>query len=696
MDYAVIASEVIRYVGGKENIRSVAHCATRLRFQLKDNELRDEEALSDVEGVKGVFLTQSQFQIIFGSGLVNLICDEVQKQLGGLEEVKTEENAGREEKKGNPLQRFVKMLSDIFVPIIPAIVAGGLLMGLNNLLTSALFGDRSLIELYPQWQGLAAAVNTFANAPFTFLPVLIGFSATKKFGGNAYLGAAMGMIMVHPDLLNAYQIGVAQPPVWNIFGFEIAAIGYQGTVLPVLAVAFILATIEKKLHKVTPTWLDNLTTPLISILVTSFLTFVCVGPVLREAGNLLAAGITWLYNTLGFVGGAIFGVAYAPITMTGMHHSFIAIETQLIADSARTGGSFIFSTASMNNVAQGAAVLAVLMMTKNEKMKSICSASGISALLGITEPAMFGVTLKLKYPFYAAIIGSGVGSAYLAATKTLAQALGAAGLPGFISMKPDHYLNFAIGLLLSMGVSFALTVIFWKKYRLGAQETAGSRKAGAAGESAEKTGKIIAGDIEEKSKETGVGKAEETDAEKTVEASAGKPAGKPAVTEPQEGQGGKTESAQGTIAFGCPMRGEVLPVTQADDGAFASKMLGDGAAINPADGTVYAPCSGTVSLLFPTRHAVGITTEDGVDILIHVGINTVQMEGEGFEAFIAQGDRVEKGQKLLEVNLDLIREKGYSAQTMMILPQGGDLEVEVLPKKDAEAGTLAMLVRRGN
>ena len=471
MDYAKIAAQVIEHVGGKDNILSAAHCATRLRLQLKNNDLRNEEALTDVEGVKGVFLTQSQFQIIFGSGLVNLVFAEVQKQIGADGDTESDENRKKADseqekgKRGNPLQSFVKLLSDIFVPIIPAIVAGGLLMGINNLLTSALFHGQSLIQLYPQWAGLASAVNTFANAPFTFLPVLIGFSATKKFGGNPYLGAAMGMIMVHPDLLNAYSIGISEAPVWNIFGFEIAAIGYQGTVLPVLAVSFILANIEKKLRKVTPTWLDNLTTPMLSILITSFLTFICVGPVLREAGNLLADGITWIYNSLGFVGGGLFGLAYAPICLTGMHHSFIAIETQLIADVAKTGGSFIFTTASMNNVAQGAAVLAILFLTKNEKMKSICSASGVSALLGITEPAMFGVTLKLKYPFYAAIIGSAVGSAYCAATKVLAQALGAAGLPGFISMRPESYGNFAIGLLLSMAVSAGLTVIFWKKYR---------------------------------------------------------------------------------------------------------------------------------------------------------------------------------------------------------------------------------------
>lgn len=636
MDYAKTASLVIQYVGGKSNIKSVTHCATRLRFQLRDNELRDEEAISDLEGVKGVFLTQSQFQIIFGSGTVNMVCDEVQKQLGALEE-KPEE---KEEGKGNVVQRFIKMLSDIFVPIIPAIVAGGLLMGLNNLLTSPLINGQSIIELYPMWQGLASAINTFANAPFTFLPVLIGFSATKKFGGNAFLGAAMGMIMVHPDLLNAYQIGLAQPPAWDIFGFQIAAIGYQGTVLPVLAVSWILANIEKRLHKVTPSWLDNLTTPLLSILVTSFLTFICVGPVLREAGNLLAAGITWLYNTLGPVGGAFFGFAYAPITMTGMHHSFIAIETQLLADSAHTGGSFIFSTASMNNVAQGAAVLAVLLMTKNDKMKSICSASGISALLGITEPAMFGVTLKLKYPFYAAMAGSAAGSAYLAATKTLAEALGAAGLPGFISMKPDHYMNFAIGIILSMGVSFVLTMVFWKKFALDRQDGS-EKKAGSRTEGIEPVQKAAAG------RET--------------------------VTE-----------------LYVPVKGQVLDVGQSADEVFASKALGNGVAINPAEGMVCAPCDGIVSLLFPTKHAVGITSETGVEVLIHIGINTVQLDGQGFETFVSQGDKVKKGDKLIAADLDLIREKGMNPQTMMILPEGGNLDVTVYPGEQADAKNVAV------
>ena len=592
--------------------------------------------------MKGVFLTQSQFQIIFGSGLVNLVCDEVQKQLGIA--VDTSADDEKEEKKGNALQRLVKLLSDIFVPIIPAIVAGGLLMGLNNILTAAMFHGKSVIDLYPQWKGLATAINLFASAPFTFLPVLIGFSATKKFGGNPYLGAAMGMIMVHPDLLSAYSIGIAQPPVWNIFGFKIAAIGYQGTVLPVLAVAFILATIEKKLHKVTPTWLDNLTTPLISIMLTSFLTFIFVGPVLREAGNLLADGITWVYNTLGFVGGGLFGLAYAPICLTGMHHSFIAIETQLIAAKATTGGSFIFTTASMNNVAQGAAVLAVLFLTKNEKMKSICSASGVSALLGITEPAMFGVTLKLKYPFYAAIIGSAVGNAYCAATGVLAQALGAAGLPGFLSMLPKDYLNFVIGLILSMAVSAVLTAIFWKKFNIEREDN----KAQTS--------------VKEEVKEIEV-------------------------------QESTADTAEETNELYAPMKGEVLDVSKSADPAFASKAMGEGVAINPSEGVIYAPADGTISLIFPTKHAMGITLNSGVELLIHAGIDTVKMEGKGFETFVETGVKVKKGDKLLSFDMDLVKEKGYQTQTMFLVADAKGKEVEVIEATNADNDTKIMKLK---
>ena len=635
MDYAAIAAQIIEHVGGKDNIRSVQHCATRLRFQLYNADLRNEDAITDIEAVKGVFMTNSQFQIILGSGLVNLVCDEVQKQLGNA----VERAPLPEEKQGSPIQRFIKMFSDIFVPIIPAIVAGGLLMGINNVLTAAMFeGGQSIIDMFPQFRDLATMINIFANAPFTFLPVLIGFSATKRFGGNPYLGAAMGMIMVHPDLLNAYSLGTGvEVPTWNLFGLTIDAVGYQGTVLPVLAVSWILANIEKRLHKVTPTWLDNLTTPLLSIMISAFITFLFVGPIMRGAGNLLADGITWLYNTLGPIGGGLFGLSYAPITLTGMHHSFIPIETQLLASIAVTGGSFIFITASMNNVAQGAAVLTVLFKTKDVKLKSICSAAGVSALLGITEPAMFGVTLKLRYPFYAAMIGSAVGSAWCALFHILAQALGAAGIPGFISVLPQDWPMFAIGLLLSMAVSALVTLFFWKKI-----ET-------------------------------------ENDAAKTKKSEAPAP---------------QQETEAFTMTLNCPLKGTVRNITAAADPAFASEGMGKGICIDPKDNVIYAPCDAKVAFTFPSGHALGLISPQGVEIMIHCGIDTVNMNGDGFETLVKEGENVAAGTQLMRFDPAKIKAAGYSDQTMMIITNSAQYQIEVKESTDADITQPALTIRK--
>ena len=616
MDYSKIAKSIIQNVGGQENILSAVHCATRLRLRLKDYNKVNEDKITDIDQVKGVFLANDQYQIILGSGTVNLITDEVLKQAHLSTRVQVEEP--NESKEGNPIMRFVKVLSDIFVPIIPAIVAGGLLMGLNNVLTAeGLFvTGKSLIEIMPEFAGVASFINLCANAPFTFLPVLIGISATKKFGGNPYLGAAMGMIMVHPELLNAYALAGAQTiPSWNWFGLEVQAIGYQGTVLPVLVVSWILANIEKRLRKITPSWLDNLTTPLLSILITSVLTFLFVGPAMRIAGDWLAYGLSWIYSTLGFIGGAIFGLLYAPITITGMHHSFSAIETQLISAAQTTGGSFIFPTASMNNVAQGAAVLAVLLVTKDEKMKSICSASGISALLGITEPAMFGVTLKLKYPFYAAIIGSAVGSAWIAGTHTLALALGAAGLPGFISIAPQSWLNFFIGLALSMATSFILTLVFTKHQA-------------------------------RKEKQVAVQELQETQTAKV-----------PSIV---------IEQAQDHAIY-APFVGDVKPLDQCHDEAFASKAMGDGFVIIPTENNFYSPVTGEVTFIFPTRHALGIQTENGTQLLIHIGMDTVTLEGKPFEISVQQGDKVQAGQLLGHVDFAQIKAAGLSIETPVVI-----------------------------
>ncbi|MET2948821.1 sucrose-specific PTS transporter subunit IIBC [Vibrio owensii] len=464
MNYPVIAKQLLEHLGGKENIQALAHCATRLRLALKDEEKVNEEAIGNLDGVKGQFKVAGQYQIIFGSGIVNQVYAEMAKQTG-LAEMSTNDVASAGADKQNLIQRAVKGLSDIFVPIIPAIVAGGLLMGLFNVLTAqGLFIEgKSIIDAYPGLTDLANMINTFANAPFVYLPVLLAFSASKKFGGNPFLGAALGMLMVHPDLLNGWGFSSASVsgtvPTWNIMGLEIQKVGYQGSVLPVLVSAFILAKVELGLRKVIPSVLDNLLTPMLAIFITGFVTFTLVGPFTRDLGFMLGDGLNWLYDSAGFVGGALFGFIYAPFVITGMHHSFIAIETQLLADIATTGGTFIFPIAAMSNVAQGAAALAVGFTTKDTKMKGIAVPSGVTGLLGITEPAMFGVNLKLRYPFIAAIIGSAVASAFITLFNVKAQALGAAGLPGIISIAPDKIGYYIVGMVIAFATAFVLTVV---------------------------------------------------------------------------------------------------------------------------------------------------------------------------------------------------------------------------------------------
>lgn len=477
MNYPVIAKQLLEHLGGKENIQALAHCATRLRLALKDEEKVNEEAIGNLDGVKGQFKVAGQYQIIFGSGIVNQVYAEMAK-LTGLAEMSTNDVASAGADKQNLIQRAVKGLSDIFVPIIPAIVAGGLLMGLFNVLTAqGLFIEgKSIIDAYPGLTDLANMINTFANAPFVYLPVLLAFSASKKFGGNPFLGAALGMLMVHPDLLNGWGFGSASVsgtvPTWNIMGLEIQKVGYQGSVLPVLVSAFILAKVELGLRKVIPSVLDNLLTPMLAIFITGFVTFTLVGPFTRDLGFMLGDGLNWLYDSAGFVGGALFGFIYAPFVITGMHHSFIAIETQLLADIATTGGTFIFPIAAMSNVAQGAAALAVGFTTKDTKMKGIAVPSGVTGLLGITEPAMFGVNLKLRYPFIAAIIGSAVASAFITLFNVKAQALGAAGLPGIISIAPDKIGYYIVGMVIAFATAFVLTVVLGMRDKAKQAKTA--------------------------------------------------------------------------------------------------------------------------------------------------------------------------------------------------------------------------------
>ena len=468
MNFPKIAEQVIEKLGGKNNIATAAHCATRLRIVLNDESKVDKEGIEAIEGVKGQFSVAGQYQIIFGSGTVNKVHEQLTKQLG-IGDVSKAEVAEAALGQQNLLQRIVKGLADIFVPIIPAIVAGGLLMGLYSMLTSIGFfwDNHSVVTKYPEISDLVDFINTIANAPFVFLPVLLGFSATRKFGGNPFLGAALGMLLVHPSLSDGWNYAKTlmegNIKYWNVFGLEIEKVGYQGTVIPTIISAWVLATLEKNFRKFIPSYLDNLITPMFSLFIAGFLAFTVIGPFGREAGSLISAGLAWLYDTLGFFGGAIFGTLYAPIVITGMHQTFIAIETQLLAEITQTGGTFIFPIAAMSNIAQGAACLGVALALKDAKIRGLAVPSGISALLGITEPAMFGINLRYRQAFIAAMIGSGLASAFIAFFNVKAIALGAAGFLGIPSIKPDSLAMYSIGMVISFVVAFSLSFLFVKR-----------------------------------------------------------------------------------------------------------------------------------------------------------------------------------------------------------------------------------------
>lgn len=621
MDYKKVASQVIEAVG-RDNMVAAAHCATRLRLVLKDDQKIDQAALDNNADVKGTFKTNGQYQIIIGPGDVNFVYDELIKQTG-LSEASTEDlkqiAAGNQ--KFNPVMAFIKLLSDIFVPIIPALVAGGLLMALNNFLTSAgLFGPKALVETYPAIKGLSSMIQVMSAAPFIFMPVLVGISAAKRFGANQFLGAAVGMIMTTPGLIEGKY--------WNIFGLHVSQTNYYYQVIPVLAAVYILSVLEKWLHKKLPDAVDFTFTPLISLMVTGFLTFVIVGPVMRGLSDAITNGIVWLYDTLGFVGTGVFGLLYSPIVLTGLHQAFPAIETQLITAFTQnhTGyGDFIFVVASMANVAQGAACFAVFMLTKNKKMKGLSSSATVSALLGITEPALFGVNLKLRFPFFCALIGSGIASAIAGLTHVIAVSLGSAAFLGFLSINAKSIPLYVMCELISFAVAFALTFFYGKTHADLVNPEVAATAASAAQASATSSQVEVASEM--------VADVANVDNENIA----------------------------------APVDGQVKDLGDVNDQVFSTKLMGDGAAIVPSDGTVYSPVDGQVTVAYETKHAYGLKSKDGAEVLIHIGIDTVNLKGEGFESFVKQGQTVKAGDKLGTVDLAKVKAAGYDTTVMVVV-----------------------------
>ncbi|MDR0297765.1 MAG: sucrose-specific PTS transporter subunit IIBC, partial [Streptococcaceae bacterium] len=621
MDHKAVAARIVGYVG-KENVKAAAHCATRLRLILGDSKTIDQAGLDNDPDLKGTFEAAGQYQIIVGPGDVNVVYDEFVKLTGVGEVSKADlKDIAAEQQKQNPLMALVKLLSDIFVPLIPALVAGGLLMALNNVFTSAgLFGAKSLIEMYPAWTGVAAMINLMSAAPFTFMPVLIGFSATKRFGGNAYLGAAMGMVLVMPALVNGYSVSAALAAhtmtYWNIFGLQVAQAGYQGQVLPVIGVAFILATLEKFFHKHLNDAVDFTFTPLLSILITGFLTFIVVGPALRVVSDGLTNGLVTLYNFSGAIGMGIFGSFYSAIVVTGLHQSFPAIETMLITNLQKTGtgGDFIFVVASAANMAQAGATFAVFFVTKNKKTKALAAPAGVSAILGITEPALFGVNLKYKYPFFIALGASGIASLFMGAFHVLAASLGSAGILGFISIRAQYIPMYLIGIVISFIIAFVVTFFYGRK-----QE---NKDASAVLEN------VAAAD--------------------SFFVSADK----------------KAVSSETIFA---PVSGDILSLKDVKDPVFSMEAMGKGLAIEPTNTVVTSPVDGEVSVAFETGHAYGIKSDRGAEILVHIGIDTVSLNGDGFVKKVSAGTKVKRGDILGSFDPEKIKAAGFPVTTMVIV-----------------------------
>lgn len=633
MQHNEVAGRVLAAVGGEDNIVGAAHCATRLRMVLKDSAAVDTAALENDPDLKGTFETGGMYQIIVGPGDVDRVFAELDGMTAKNIAVSTEQLKSVAANQGNWFTRFIKVFSDIFVPLIPILVGGGLLMALNNVLTAeGLFGDDSLVGMFPQIQGLTEIINVLASAPFAFLPVLVGFSATKRFGGNEYLGAGMGMAMVHPALVNGYDVATSMAdgsmPYWDLFGFPVAQGGYQGAVLPVLVVAWILATVEKWFHRRLKGTADFLITPLATLLITGFITFIAVGPLVRWLGDLLIHGLASLYDLGGPIGGLLFGLVYSPIVITGLHQSFPPIELELF----NQGGSFIFPTASMANIAQGAVALAVYFLARNAKLKGLAGSSGVSAVFGITEPAIFGVNLRLRWPFYIGMGAAAVGAMLVAFFDVKATALGAAGFIGVVSMRPGDMPTF----LALAAVTFVIA--FLAAYGYGRYLV--SRQGSIDPDSTEDT------------------RADAAAAQTLREASAD------------------------ALPVAAPLTGKALPLADVSDPMFAQGKLGEGVAITPTVGELHSPLDGTVVVTFPSAHAYAVrgTGSDGdpVDVLMHIGFDTVNLKGEHFTPQVKKGDRVHAGDLLATFNIAGIEAAGYEVTTPLVVSNTKKVG-EVLP-----------------
>ena len=647
MDYRKTAQEILDKVGGSKNIVSAAHCATRLRLVIADNSKADKTAIENVEGVKGVFEASGQLQIILGTGTVNKVFNEFISIAGITASSKAEAKEAAAQKQ-NVFMRAIKLLGDIFVPIIPAIVASGFLMGIMNSLDFMI--NNGFLNMDTS-SSIYVFANLFSNTAYTFLQILIAFSAAKAFGANPYLGAVIGMIMINPSLQNAYTVateGVQQTQSVFFGLYDIDMVGYQGHVIPVVIAVWLLSVIEKKLHKIVPEVLDLFVTPLVSVFVTGYLTLSIIGPIFVWAENAILDGIQWMLTLPFGLGSLVMGALYAPTVVTGIHQMYTAID---IGQIAQYGVTYWLPLASAANIAQGAAALAVALKSKDKKIKSLALPSSLSAFMGITEPAIFGVNLRFFKPFIAGCIGGGCGALYASIVHLGAKGTGVTGIFGIL-LCLDSPVQYLIEMIIAVGVAFVISFILYKDQ---------APQAAAAGSGSAQA------EIPASTAQDGT--------EKTASA--------------------ETKEEIGKEILGSPVNGNVVPLSEVSDETFASEMLGTTVAVEPSDGKIIAPCDGEVINIFETGHAVCMTTRAGGELLIHVGVDTVKLEGKGFTRKVSDVAKVHAGDVLIEADLDTIKAAGYPATTMFILTNADQFgRVEKAEPGEISAGSRIMEIEK--
>lgn len=621
------ANLLLEYIGGKENIKAVTHCVTRMRFVLLDEKKADVKKIESLKSAKGTFTQAGQFQVIIGNE-VSEFYNEFTK-IAGIDGVSKDAVKAAAKSNQTFVQKLMANLAEIFTPLIPALICGGLILGFRSVIGDIKLvedGTKTLVETSQFFAGLYSFLWLIGEAIFHFLPVGIVWSITRKMGTTQILGIILGLTLVSPQLLNAYNMAPGTvPPVWD-FGFvQIEMVGYQAQVIPAILAAFILVYLEKFWRRIIPDYISMIIVPLFSLIPAVILAHTVVGPIGWAIGSFIANAVyAGLTSSFGWLFAGVFGFFYAPLVITGLHHMTNAIDLQLMS---QFNGTILWPMVALSNIAQGSAVLAMIFLQrKNERAKQINVPACISCYLGVTEPALFGVNLKYGFPFICGLVGSCIAAMISVSSGVMASSIGVGGIPGILSIKPQFMFMFFIAMIVAFCIPFILTTVVGKK-KLTSEDISGV-------------------DI----KQAEFTETENIDSE---------------------------ENKVDTVAenFQAPITGITKKLSDIEDKGFASGAMGEGFAIEMQDGKVVAPFSGEVMVCFPTGHAYGLKSNDGKEILIHIGMDTVELDGKGFDVKVQAGQKIKQGDVLVNVDIDYVKSQGKSLVTPIVFTDGRKVEL---------------------